>query len=110
VKRKDECIALEKRGDKLAVNVDCSSGDETVMGSHALLAVGRVPNTVDLGLESTGVAVDQRGYIKVDDQLRTNVPGIYALAIATDEELSLIPRTTTTRLSPPIFWKVTSAA
>jgi pyruvate/2-oxoglutarate dehydrogenase complex dihydrolipoamide dehydrogenase (E3) component len=79
VKRKDECIALEKRGDKLAVNVDCSSGDETVMGSHALLAVGRVPNTVDLGLESTGVAVDQRGYIKVDDQLRTNVPGIYAL-------------------------------
>jgi pyruvate/2-oxoglutarate dehydrogenase complex dihydrolipoamide dehydrogenase (E3) component len=74
-----ECIALEKRGDKVAVNVDCSSGDKTVVGSHTLLAVGRVPNTADLGLESTGVAVDQRGYIKVDDQLRTNVPGIYAL-------------------------------
>jgi pyruvate/2-oxoglutarate dehydrogenase complex dihydrolipoamide dehydrogenase (E3) component len=74
-----ECIALEKRGDKVAVNVDCSSGDKTVVGSHVLLAVGRVPNTDDLGLEKAGVAVDQRGYIKVDDQLQTNVPGIYAL-------------------------------
>ena len=74
-----ECISLEKRGDKVAVNVDCSSGDKTVVGSHALLAVGRVPNTDDLGLEDAGVAVDQRGYVQVDDQLQTNVPGIYAL-------------------------------
>ena len=74
-----ECIALEKRGDELAVNVDCTSGDKTIKGSHALLAVGRVPNTNDLGLETTGVFVDQRGYINVDDQLRTNVSGIYAL-------------------------------
>src|SRR5918996_888948 len=74
-----ECIALEKRGDKVAINVDCSSGDRTVVGSHALLAVGRVPNTADLGLENAGVSMDQRGYIQVDDQLRTNVPGIYAL-------------------------------
>jgi pyruvate/2-oxoglutarate dehydrogenase complex dihydrolipoamide dehydrogenase (E3) component len=74
-----ECIALEKRGDKVAINVDCSSGDKVVVGSHALLAVGRVPNTDDLGLGNAGIAVDQRGYIQVDDQLRTNVPGIYAL-------------------------------
>jgi pyruvate/2-oxoglutarate dehydrogenase complex dihydrolipoamide dehydrogenase (E3) component len=74
-----ECIALEQRGDKVAVNVDCTSGDKTVIGSHTLLAVGRVPNTDDLGLENAGIEVDQRGYIKVDDQLRTNVPGIYAL-------------------------------
>ena len=74
-----ECIALEKRGDKVVVKVDCSSGDKTVSGSHALLAVGRVPNTADLGLENAGIAVDQRGYIQVDDQLCTNVPGIYAL-------------------------------
>jgi pyruvate/2-oxoglutarate dehydrogenase complex dihydrolipoamide dehydrogenase (E3) component len=74
-----ECIALEKRGEKVAVNVDCKSGDKTVSGSHVLLAVGRVPNTGDLGLEKAGVAVDQRGYIQVDDQLRTHVPGIYAL-------------------------------
>src|ERR687892_1714756 len=74
-----ECIALEERGDKVTVNVDCSSGDKTVVGSHVLLAVGRVPNTGDLGLENAGVALDQRGYILVDDQLRTHVPGLYAL-------------------------------
>ena len=74
-----ECIALERRGDKVAVGVDCTSGDKIVVGSHVLLAVGRVPNTADLGLEKAGVAVDQRGYIQVDDQLHTNVPGIYAL-------------------------------
>jgi pyruvate/2-oxoglutarate dehydrogenase complex dihydrolipoamide dehydrogenase (E3) component len=74
-----ECIGFEKRDDKVAVQVDCSSGDKTVIGSHALLAVGRVPNTNDLGVEHAGIEVDQRGYIKVDDQLRTNVAGIYAL-------------------------------
>jgi pyruvate/2-oxoglutarate dehydrogenase complex dihydrolipoamide dehydrogenase (E3) component len=74
-----ECIAFEKRGDKVAVQVDCSSGDKTVIGSHVLLAVGRVPNTNDLGLEQAGIEGDKRGYIQVDDQLRTNVPGIYAL-------------------------------
>src|SRR5437899_6517479 len=74
-----ECIGFEKRGDKVAVQVDCSSSDKTVIGSHTLLAVGRVPNTNDLGLEHAGIKIDQRGYIQVDDQLRTNVPGIYAL-------------------------------
>jgi pyruvate/2-oxoglutarate dehydrogenase complex dihydrolipoamide dehydrogenase (E3) component len=74
-----ECISLQKRGDQVAVNVDCTSGDKIVVGSHVLLAVGRVPNSEDLGLENAGVSVDRRGYIEVDDQLRTNVPGIYAL-------------------------------
>jgi pyruvate/2-oxoglutarate dehydrogenase complex dihydrolipoamide dehydrogenase (E3) component len=74
-----ECVALEKHGDKIAVKLDCSSGDKMVIGSHVLLAVGRVPNTDDLGVENAGIVVDQRGYIQVDDQLRTNVPGIYAL-------------------------------
>jgi pyruvate/2-oxoglutarate dehydrogenase complex dihydrolipoamide dehydrogenase (E3) component len=74
-----ECVAFEKRGAKVAVQVDCNSGDKTIIGSHALLAVGRVPNTSDLGLENAGIEVDGRGYIQVDDQLRTNVPGIYAL-------------------------------
>ncbi|MGH9672091.1 MAG: FAD-containing oxidoreductase [Bryobacteraceae bacterium] len=50
-----------------------------VRGSHLLIATGRRPNTDDLGLEAAGVETDQRGYIKVDDQLRTNVPGICAL-------------------------------
>jgi pyruvate/2-oxoglutarate dehydrogenase complex dihydrolipoamide dehydrogenase (E3) component len=74
-----ECIAVEKHGEKVAINVDCSSGDKRVIGSHLLLAVGRVPNTGDLGLKNTGVAVDQRGYIQVNDRLQTNVPGICAL-------------------------------
>jgi pyruvate/2-oxoglutarate dehydrogenase complex dihydrolipoamide dehydrogenase (E3) component len=74
-----DCIGFEKRGARVAVQVDCSSGDKTVIGSHALLAVGRVPNTNDLGVEQAGIQVDQHGYIQVDDQLRTNVPGIYAL-------------------------------
>jgi pyruvate/2-oxoglutarate dehydrogenase complex dihydrolipoamide dehydrogenase (E3) component len=79
IRLRAECIAFEKRGDKVAVQVNCSTGDKTVIGSHALLAVGRVPNTNDLGLEHAGIKVDKRGYIQVDDQLRTNVPGIYAL-------------------------------
>jgi pyruvate/2-oxoglutarate dehydrogenase complex dihydrolipoamide dehydrogenase (E3) component len=51
----------------------------SVDGSHLLVATGRRPNTDDLGLDRAGVAVDARGYIVVDDQLRTNVPGIWAL-------------------------------
>ena len=74
-----ECIALEKRGDQVGVHVECTSDDKTVFGSQVLLAVGRVPNTSDLGLDKAGVAMDQRGYIQVDDELRTNVAGIYAL-------------------------------
>lgn len=74
-----ECVAVEKRGDKVAINVDCQSGDREVIGSHLLLAAGRRPNTDDLGLEKAGIAVDKRGYILVDDQLRTSVPGAWAL-------------------------------
>ncbi|MBO0695498.1 MAG: FAD-containing oxidoreductase [Verrucomicrobia bacterium] len=74
-----ECIGFEKRGEQVAVQVDCKSGDKTVIGSHILLAVGRVPNTDDLGVEEAGIKLDKRGFIQVDDQLRTNVPGIYAL-------------------------------
>lgn len=59
--------------------MDCSEGAPEVMGSHLLLAMGRTPNTSDLGLEKAGVVRDAHGYIVVDDQLRTNVPGIWAL-------------------------------
>ncbi|MBB3932149.1 pyruvate/2-oxoglutarate dehydrogenase complex dihydrolipoamide dehydrogenase (E3) component [Kaistia hirudinis] len=74
-----ECIHFAPHPDGIAVGVDCTSGEREVIGSHVLLAVGRRPNTDDLGLEAAGVAVDPRGYIIVDDQLRTNVPGIWAL-------------------------------
>ena len=50
-----------------------------VAGSHLLIATGRVPNTEDLGLDKSKIAVDERGFITVDDQLRTNVPGVWAM-------------------------------
>jgi pyruvate/2-oxoglutarate dehydrogenase complex dihydrolipoamide dehydrogenase (E3) component len=74
-----ECISFEPRGEEVCVGVDCSSGDRQVLGSHVLLAVGRKPNTDDLGLDKAGVETDGRGYITVDDELRTSVPGIWAL-------------------------------
>jgi pyruvate/2-oxoglutarate dehydrogenase complex dihydrolipoamide dehydrogenase (E3) component len=74
-----ECIHFSRRGDEVVAGLDCEEGDREVAGSHALLAIGRRPNTDDLGLEKAGVQTDARGYIVVDDQLRTNVPGIWAL-------------------------------
>ena len=73
------CIGFAKRGDGIVANLDCADGAPRVQGTHVLLAVGRRPNTDDLGLEKAGVAVDARGYVVVDDQLRTGVPGIWAL-------------------------------
>jgi pyruvate/2-oxoglutarate dehydrogenase complex dihydrolipoamide dehydrogenase (E3) component len=74
-----KCISLAKHERGVAVHVDCEEGAPEVFGTHVLLAVGRIPNTSDLGLDKAGVATDQRGYITVDDELRTNVPGIWAL-------------------------------
>jgi pyruvate/2-oxoglutarate dehydrogenase complex dihydrolipoamide dehydrogenase (E3) component len=74
-----ECIRLAPHAEGVEVHVSCTQGDPTVVGSHVLLAVGRVPNTHDLGLDRAGIAVDDRGYIKVDDHLQTNVPGVFAL-------------------------------
>ncbi len=74
-----KCITLAKRDSRIAVGMECTDGAPEVSGTHVLLAVGRTPNTNDLGLDRAGVATDQRGYIIVDDQLQTNVPGIWAL-------------------------------
>jgi pyruvate/2-oxoglutarate dehydrogenase complex dihydrolipoamide dehydrogenase (E3) component len=74
-----ECIGFRPHADGVSVTVDCKEGAPEVIGSHVLLAVGRRPNTDDLGIEKAGIATDKRGYIVVDDQLRTNVPGIWAL-------------------------------
>ncbi len=73
------CISFKPHADGVEVGVDCTSGEPSVVGSHVLLAVGRRPNTDDLGLEAAGIAADARGYIQVDDQLRTNVEGVWAL-------------------------------
>jgi pyruvate/2-oxoglutarate dehydrogenase complex dihydrolipoamide dehydrogenase (E3) component len=74
-----KCIGFSKRGEEVVAQADCAEGAPEIAGSHVLLAVGRRPNTGDLGLEAAGVAVDARGYIAVDDQLRTSAPGIWAL-------------------------------
>jgi pyruvate/2-oxoglutarate dehydrogenase complex dihydrolipoamide dehydrogenase (E3) component len=74
-----ECISLGKAEHGVTVRLDCKTGEPSATGSHVLLAVGRVPNTEDLGLDRAGVSVDARGYIVVNDQLRTNVDGIWAV-------------------------------
>lgn len=74
-----ECIGAAGHGEQIALTLNCQAGAPSVTGTHLLLAVGRTPNTDDLGLELAGVARDKHGYIVVDDQLRTNVPGIWAL-------------------------------
>lgn len=74
-----ECISFATRGRDIGVGVSCTSGDPEVLGSHVLLAVGRRPNTDDLGLDKAGIQTDARGYIVVDDELRTSVPGIWAM-------------------------------
>ncbi len=74
-----ECIRVARRGAGLTVGTECASGDPEVAGTHLLLAVGRRPNTDDLGLAEAGVARNERGFIVVDDELRTSVPGVWAL-------------------------------
>ena len=77
-----ECVSMAKSGESVAVQLSCDKEPREVVGSHLLLAVGRVPNTDDLGLDNAGVKTNARGFIEVDDQLRTNVPGIWALGDA----------------------------
>ena len=74
-----KCIAVARRDDGIVVHTDCTSDGPDFAGTHVLLAIGRTPNTGDLGLDKAGVAHDARGTIQVDDELRTNVPGIWAL-------------------------------
>ena len=74
-----ECIRFAPHADGVAVGISCDEGAPEVVGSHVLLAVGRRPNTDDLGLEVAGIEMDARGYICVDDQLRTSVDGVWAM-------------------------------
>jgi pyruvate/2-oxoglutarate dehydrogenase complex dihydrolipoamide dehydrogenase (E3) component len=74
-----KCLRVSKRDDEIVMELDCTLGPPEVRGSHLLLAVGRRPNTDDLGLDRAGVRQDARGYIELDDELRTNVTGIWAM-------------------------------
>lgn len=77
-----ECMALSKKGNRIVVGLTCKAGEPIAEGSHLLLAVGRVPNTHDLGLDKAGVAVDARGYITVDEQCRTSAEGVWCMGDA----------------------------
>jgi pyruvate/2-oxoglutarate dehydrogenase complex dihydrolipoamide dehydrogenase (E3) component len=72
-------VAVKKQDTDIAVTIETAGARSWVEGSHLLLAAGRRPNTDDLGLEKAGIVTDPRGYIEVDDQLRTSVPGVWAL-------------------------------
>ncbi|MCG3121438.1 MAG: putative pyridine nucleotide-disulfide oxidoreductase RclA [bacterium] len=73
-------LRVEKIGaDKIKLTVRTAAGEQTLLGTHLLVAAGRVPNTERLNLGAAGIALNQRGFIKVNDRLETNVPGIYAL-------------------------------
>src|SRR5438552_1797996 len=70
---------MAMRGKEIVTGISCEEGAPEVLGTHLLLAVGRIPNTQDLGLDRAGIVTDERGYLMVDDELQTNVPGIWAL-------------------------------
>ena len=72
-------VGVERQGNSIAVKVESAGKISQVIGTHMLVAVGRRANTDDLGLEKAGIEADSHGYIQVDDQLRTNVPGIWAM-------------------------------
>ena len=72
-------LAITREADQVRVAFGAGGAAQSVTGSHLLLAVGRRPNTDGLGLEAAGIATDARGFIVVDDELRTGVPGVWAL-------------------------------
>ena len=72
-------IGVEKQGNSIGVKIESAGKTSQVVGTHVLVAIGRRPNTDDLGLDKAGIATDKHGYIQVDDQLRTNVSGIWAM-------------------------------
>ena len=76
---KASCLGLSIHEEGVAVRVSCAEGSPDEIGSHVLLAIGRVPNTDDLGLDAAGIETDARGFIKVDEHLATNVAGVWAL-------------------------------
>jgi pyruvate/2-oxoglutarate dehydrogenase complex dihydrolipoamide dehydrogenase (E3) component len=78
VRANAKCLGVRKDGRDIVMTIDCD-GTSDIRGSHLLIATGRRPNTDDLGLEHAGVEQDARGYINVDDELRTSAAGIWAL-------------------------------
>jgi pyruvate/2-oxoglutarate dehydrogenase complex dihydrolipoamide dehydrogenase (E3) component len=74
-----ECIRFGPHPEGVTVGVSCPEGPPEIAGSDVLLAVGRVPNTADLGLDAAGITTDARGHVEVGEDLQTSLPGVYAL-------------------------------
>ena len=74
-----ECVRLRQSSGTITVGVSCEEEPHEVDGTHLLIAVGRSPNTDDLGLDQAGIATNEHGHIVVDDFLRTNVLGVWAI-------------------------------
>ena len=79
VRLNHKCLDAHRHGKDIAIGLECEGPHKHARGSHLLLAVGRVPNTDDLSLDKAGIEKDQRGYIQVDDGLRTSNPRVWAL-------------------------------
>jgi pyruvate/2-oxoglutarate dehydrogenase complex dihydrolipoamide dehydrogenase (E3) component len=79
VRLDSKVVGAEKQGDSIVMKVDSGGKITNVVGTHVLVATGRRPNTDDLGLDAAGIVTDARGYIQVDDQLRANVSGVWAM-------------------------------
>jgi pyruvate/2-oxoglutarate dehydrogenase complex dihydrolipoamide dehydrogenase (E3) component len=70
---------VAKAGADIELTIRSPNGSSTLAGSHLLIATGRTPNTDSLNVSAAGIAIDKRGFIKVNEKLETNIPGIYAL-------------------------------
>jgi pyruvate/2-oxoglutarate dehydrogenase complex dihydrolipoamide dehydrogenase (E3) component len=74
-----KCLSVEKKNNTISMDLACSVGAPLIKGSHLFVAVGRKPNTDDLGVDKAGIAIDPKGFITVDDECRTNVEGVWAI-------------------------------
>jgi pyruvate/2-oxoglutarate dehydrogenase complex dihydrolipoamide dehydrogenase (E3) component len=77
-----ECMRVQKKGERIVIGLECQDGAPIAEGTHLLMAVGRSPNTHDLGLAEAGIEIDPRGFIRVDDELKTSAEGVWALGDA----------------------------
>jgi pyruvate/2-oxoglutarate dehydrogenase complex dihydrolipoamide dehydrogenase (E3) component len=78
VRLKAQCLGFEQAPGAIRMHIECDLDAAPIHGSHLRLAVGRTPNSDDLGLERAGIEVNERGFIRVDEALQTNVEGVWA--------------------------------
>jgi pyruvate/2-oxoglutarate dehydrogenase complex dihydrolipoamide dehydrogenase (E3) component len=66
-------------GNAVSITLQTDSGEQTINGSHILVATGRIPNTAGIGLDTLGVELDERGFVRVNERLETSAPNVWAL-------------------------------